>query len=207
MFPVSLANCDGSGDTVVTDEPWRLSNPNADPNLPPVGQEYIVPLCKTGAGAFQILDLDPNKNCEEEVLNPTSVQFNQFPVDVLVDKGNDCAKKIEDAIAGKGLQGKVVMIPICDGACHTSGSGNDKYYHVIRIAAFYLDYISYSNSNNNGACELATSPTYGTDLDNIVGGNGSSSCIAGWFVRWVTNGPVGTGQINNGEAIGVQLIR
>ena len=42
---------------------------------------------------------------------------------------------------------------------------------------------------------------------HIVGGNGSSSCIAGWFVRYVTSGPVGTGNITNGEAIGVQLIR
>ena len=50
VFPVSLANCDGSGNTIVTDEPWRLSDPNPDPNLPPIGQEYIVPLCKTGAG-------------------------------------------------------------------------------------------------------------------------------------------------------------
>ena len=42
---------------------------------------------------------------------------------------------------------------------------------------------------------------------NIVNGNGSSSCMAGWFVRYVTSGPVGSGQINNGETIGVQLIR
>ena len=42
---------------------------------------------------------------------------------------------------------------------------------------------------------------------NIVGGNGSSSCMAGWFVRYVTSGPVGAGTIANGEAIGVQLIR
>jgi hypothetical protein len=42
---------------------------------------------------------------------------------------------------------------------------------------------------------------------NITGGNGSSSCMVGWFVRYVTSGPVGTGQIHNGEAIGVQLIR
>jgi hypothetical protein len=31
--------------------------------------------------------------------------------------------------------------------------------------------------------------------------------MTGWFVRYVTSGPVGTGSINNGEAIGVQLIR
>ena len=207
VLPVSLANCDGSGNTIVTDEPWRLSDPNPDPNLPPIGQEYIVPMCKTGAGVFQILDLDPNLSCEEEVLNPPNVQFQQFPVDVQIDQGNDCAKKIEDAMTARDLQGKVVMIPICDGACHTQGSGNDKFYHVIRIASFYLDYLSYSNNDNNGACSASTSQTFGTDLDNIVGGNGSSSCLVGWFVRWVTSGPVGSGQINNGEAIGVQLIR
>jgi Putative Flp pilus-assembly TadE/G-like len=207
VFPVSMANCDGSGDTIVTDEKWRMSDPNPDPNLPPVGQEYIVPLCKTTEGAFQVLDLDPDKTCAEEVTNPTRIQFQQFPVDVQLDTGNDCAKKIEGALPIAGKQGTIVMIPICDGACHTMSSGNDKFYHIIRIASFYLDYMSDSNNDNNSMCALATSPTYGTDLDNIVGGNGSSSCMAGWFVRYVTSGPVGTGQINNGEAIGVQLIR
>ena len=98
------------------------------------------------------------------------------------------------------------MIPICDGDCVTT-SGTGGTYHIIRIVAFYLDYISYSNSPTNSACALTTSPTYGTSLVNIVGGNGSSSCMAGWFVRYVTSGPVGSGAINNGEAIGVQLIR
>jgi hypothetical protein len=208
VFPVSMADCDGSGNTVVVDEPWRMSDPDpADPEGPPDGQEYIVPLCKTGSGAFMILDLDPDKNCEEEVTNPSSIQFNDFPVDVPVDPGNDCAKKINDAIAANDVQGTVVMIPICDGDCVTIGHGSGGAYHIIRIAAFYLDYLSYSNNPNNSECALTTSPTYSTGLVNIVGGNGSSSCMAGWFVRYVTSGPVGTGSINNGEAIGVQLIR
>ena len=158
-----------------------------------------MPLCKTGGGSFMILDLDPDKNCEEEVTNPTSIQFADFPVNVNTDNGNDCAKKIEDAIAAMHLQGKPVMIPICDDDCVTTG-GSHGQYHIIRITSFYLDYLSYSNNSHNGACELTTSPTYGTDLVNIVGGNGSSSCMAGWFVRYVTRGPVGTGSINNGEA-------
>ena len=172
----------------------------------PVGQEYIVPLCKTGGGSFMVLDLDPDKSCYEEVVNPSSVQFHDFPVDVATDTGNDCAKKIEEAVVDSNLQGQVVLIPICDGECSTE-SGNNGTYHVVRIAAFFLDYISYSNSPNNSACELTQSPTYGTSLVNIVGGNGSSSCMAGWFVRYVTSGPVGAGTIANGEAIGVQLIR
>jgi hypothetical protein len=218
VFPVSLASCDGSGSTVVTDEPWRLANP--DPNNAnghPIGQEYIVPLCKTHSGAFMLLDLDPNKNCEEEVTNPSSIQFDDFPVYVTIDEGNDCAKKVSDAINTANLQGQVVMIPICDGQCVTINNGADcpptspgvghKCYHIIRIAAFYLDYLSDSNNKNNSACDAGTSPTYGTSMVNITGGNGSSSCMVGWFVRYVTSGPVGTGQIHNGEAIGVQLIR
>lgn len=206
VFPVSMANCDGSGGTVASDDPSRLSDPNPDPNLPPIGQEYIVPLCKTGGGSLQILDLDPSKNCYEEVVNPTSMQFVKFPVDQPVDTGNDCAKKIVDGIADAGLHGTVVLIPICDGQCVTA-SGSGGTYHLIRIASFYLDYLSDQNSGNNPACDVGLSPNYGTPMVNIVGGNGSSSCMVGWFVRWVTSGPVGSGNILNGEALGIQLIR
>lgn len=203
VFPVAMKDCDGTGSLSNLDAPWRMSNPGK-PH--PVGQEYIVPLCKTGGGSFMILDLDPDKNCYEEVTNPSSVQFQNFPVNVHTDVGNDCAKKIEDAVTDKGLQGHVVLIPICDGECSTE-AGNNGTYHIVRIAAFYLDYVSYSNSPKNSACSLTTSPTYGTPMVNAIGGNGSSSCIAGWFVRYVTSGPVGAGTIANGEAIGVQLIR
>jgi hypothetical protein len=207
VFPVSMQDCDGSGDLVSNlDAPWRLSNPGATKADHPIGQEYIVPLCKTGGGSFMVLDLDPDKSCYEEVFDPSPIQFSDFPVDVATDTGNDCAKKVEEAVMDKSLQGKVVLIPICDAECSTSGGSNGTY-HIIRIAAFYLDYISYSNSGKNAACELIESPTYRTSLVNIVGGNGSSSCMAGWFVRYVTSGPVGSGQINNGEALGIQLIR
>jgi hypothetical protein len=207
VFPVSMASCDGSGNTVVVDEPWRMSDPDpADPDGRPIGQEYIVPLCKTGGGSFMILDLTTDLNCEEEVTSPSEVQFLDFPVDVPTDNGNDCAKKINDAVEANQLQGTVQMIPICDGDCVTGGGSNGTY-HIIRIAAFYLDYLSESNNPNNSACELTTSPTYNTSLVNITGGNGSSSCMVGWFVRYVTSGPVGTGSINNGEAVAVQLIR
>ena len=209
VFPVSMADCDKTGglvDPVPLDAPWRLAR-GAPPPALPVGQEYIVPLCKTGGGSFMILDLDPGKNCYEEVTNPSSIQFEDFPVHVATDVGDDCAKKIEDAVADSHLQGTVVMVPICDGQCDTDLTGSNATYHIIRIAAFFLDYISYTNSPHNSLCAKTTSPTYGTDLENIVGGNGSSSCVVGWFVRYITSGPVGSGSINNGEAIGVQLIR
>ncbi|MCJ7709224.1 MAG: hypothetical protein MUQ32_00175, partial [Chloroflexi bacterium] len=203
VFPVAMKDCDGSGELTQVDAPWRMSNPDS-PH--PDGQEFIVPLCKTGGGSFMILDLDPDKSCAEEVTNPSSIQFHDFPVDVHTDTGNDCAKKVEEGMVAEQLQGHVVLIPICDGECSTD-EGNNGSYHIVRIAAFFFDYLSFSNNENNSACALTTSPTYGTSMINIVGGNGSSSCMAGWFVRYVTSGPVGAGTIANGEAIGVQLIR
>jgi hypothetical protein len=203
VFPVSMAGCDGTGDQVEVDAPWRLSNPGV-PH--PDGQEWMIPLCKSGDGSFMVLDLDPNKTCDEEVLNPSSIQFNDFPVDVHVEVGNDCAKKIQDATMIGNLQGTVIFIPICDNAC-TTQSGTGGSYHIIRIAAVWLDYISYSNNPNNSDCARTTSPTFGTSMVNIVGGNGSASCLAGWFVRYVTSGPVGSGAIFDGEAIGIQLVR
>ena len=204
VFPVSLADCGNTGgQSVQVDAPWRMSNPGS-PH--PVGQEWLVPLCKSGDGSFMILDLDADKSCYEEVADNLSTQFADFPVDVHVDTGNDCAKKVEEGIVDGSLQGKVVLIPICDGQCSTQ-SGTLADYHIIRVTAFFLDYLSYSNDPNNSACRLTTSPTYGTSMVNIVDGNGSSSCMAGWFVRYVTSGPVGSGAITNGEAIGVQLIR
>jgi len=207
VFPVSMKNCDGSGNLVENlDAPWRMANPPKKPPVYPDGQEWLVPLCKTGGGSFMILDLDPDKDCYQEVVNPSKIQFSNFPVDIPTDNGNDCAKKVAQGITDANLTGKVVLIPICDGDCSTSGGSNGKY-HIIRIAAFFLDYISFDNNKNNSLCKLITSPNYGTPMTNIVNGNGSSSCMAGWFVRYVTKGPVGGGDITNGQTIGVQLIK
>ncbi len=197
VFPVSLAECDGSGSTVVIDQPWVLSNPGT-PH--PNGQEYIVPLCKTGGGSFMTVDLDPDKTCAEEVIHPSSIQFADFPFEVNAIPGNACATQLKNAI--NTLHGTVVFIPICDGGCVTEGGKSE--YHIIRIVGFFLDYMA----DNKQECAYATSPNYpDSSLVNIVGGNGSSSCLAGWFVRYITSGPVGSGEIHNGEAIGVQLIK
>ena len=155
VFPVSMAQCDGSGNTVVVDEPWRLSNPDpTDPTAHPIGQEYIVPLCKTGGGSFMILDLDPNKNCAEEVTDPSSIQFNDFPVDIPTDNGNDCAKKIEQAVQDAQLQGSVVMIPICDGQCVTIGAGSNGYLsrHPDRGVLSRLPVRLEQRPNNSACC-------------------------------------------------------
>jgi len=196
VFPVNIVACDGSGDlNGVGETEWAL----AEPGNPPVGQEYIVPLCKTDGGSFMVLDLDgiPN-DCDEEVSNPTAVQLNAFPADINSDNGNNCVKPMVDAI--NTLRGQVVLIPICDGDCVTTG-GSHASYHIIKVAAFYLDYMSDVSGGSNAAC-------VGNGITIIpIAGNGSSSCLVGWFVRYVTSGPVGAGPITGSEAIGVQLIK
>jgi hypothetical protein len=195
VFPVNIVDCSVSGDIGTGEAAWVIS----EPGHPPVGQEYIVPLCKTGAGSFMLLDLDgtPN-NCADEVTNPPKLQFAQFPVTINTDNGNNCAKQMVDEV--NNLSGKVVLIPICDGDCTTTGGVNGTY-HIIKVAGFYLDYMSDQNGGTNPACQ-----GNGTTLIPIRG-NGSSSCLVGWFVRYITSGPVGPGPIDGAGSIGIQLIR
>lgn len=205
IFPVNIVDCETNGDLGIGESQWTLSQKPAVGSNHPNGPEYIVPLCKTGGGSFMILDLDgiPN-NCQDEVINPPAVKFDAFTTDVPSDNGNNCASQMVDAV--NDLQGKVVMVPICDGACTTAG-GSHAEYHIIKVASFFVDYMSDAGGNNpNSACEVGTSPTYGTSLTPIWG-NGSSSCLAGWFIRYINTGPVGAGPVGNTDAIGIQLVK
>ncbi len=216
ILPTSPRDCAQNGNLQPFDDPskpplWYMSNPGSPAGTHPDGTEYVIPLCKTGGGSFMILDLDPTntlpsgQKCYWEVMSPPSVQFPYFPYPVGTDTGANCFGQIQDGVADKGLQGKVVLIPICDENC-TTGSGSNAKYNVTRIAALYLDFIAKSSSHND-PCSQETSPTYGTPLVPFVTGNSSDGCIAGWFVRYVTKGPVGSDTVNNGEALGIQLIR
>jgi len=204
VLPVNVVDCSQNGDVGIGESNWVLSQPDGpDANVYPDGPEYIVPLCKTGGGSFMILDLDGIKNnCDSEVTNPPAIQFDSFPVDIASDNGNNCAGKMVDAI--NALSGTVVLIPICDGACVTGG-GSNAQYHIIKVAALYLDYMSDTNNKNNPLCQTHIGAS-GQQLTTIRG-NGSSSCIAGWFVRYVTSGPIGPGGVTGTGAIGVQLIK
>lgn len=218
VFPVNITDCEGNGDLGTGKEDWDMSDPAewpahpvpADTNNDGVATgEYIVPLCKTGGGSFMVLDLDGiNNNCADEVTHPTHVQWDSFPVDVASDNGNNCAKQMEDAVnslnyaqPGSGP----VLVPICDNnECNTSG-GSHATYHITGVTAFVIDYMSDSNNKNNSLCQSH----FNSDGDwlQTISGNGSSSCIAGWFVRMITTGPVGSGEVQNADAIGIQLIK
>jgi Flp pilus assembly protein TadG len=218
VFPVNITDCEGNGDLGTGKDQWDMSDPAEWPDHPIARDtnndgiatgEYIVPLCKTGDGSFMVLDLDGTKNnCDEEVLDPPPVHWDSFPVDVPSDNGNNCAKKMEDAVNSLNYaqpNSGPVLVPICDdNACNTNG-GSHATYHVTGVAAFVIDYMSESNNKNNSLCQSH----YNADGEwlQTISGNGSSSCIAGWFVRFITTGPVGSGEIGNADAIGVQLIK
>ena len=195
VFPINIVDCEKNGDLGIGEDDWTLSQPGTP--YPPNGQEFIVPLCKTGGGSFMILDLDGNpNNCDQEVaegIDPP-IQWDEFPVWVDSDNGNNCAKQMVDEV--NALHGETVLVPICDDDCSTTG-GSKAEYHVVKVAAFVIDYMSEDASDCQGN---------GTTLVPIRG-NGSSSCIAGWFVRYITVGPVGSGPVGNSDALGIQLIR
>ena len=87
--------------------------------------------------------------------------------------------------------------------CTNPGNGNNLYYHIIKFAGFLLDH-AYIQGNNGPACNSAP----GITVTPPAGGNGGTSCLKGWFVRYVTQGPVGVFNpgTDNGDALGVQLI-
>ena len=200
VFPVNIVDCETNGDLGTGELDWQMSDPDGpDGDDDPEGQEYIVPLCKTGGGSFMLLDLDGTmNNCDDEVTSNFKTQFAAFPVEVQSDNGNNCASRMVDEVNAKA--GGPVLIPICDGECTTTG-GSNATYHVIRVVSFFLDYMSDQNGGQNVACE-----GNGTTLIPIAG-NGSSSCMAGWFVRYVSKGPVTGGPIQGAGAIGIQLVK
>jgi hypothetical protein len=202
IYPVNITDCSGNGNLGLPKDQWPISQPGA-PGQRPLGTEWIVPLCKTGAGSFMVLDLDGIKNnCAYEVANPPPIQWDTFPVSVDSDNGNNCAKQMVDAVNAR--HGQVVLVPICDNNdCNTSG-GSHAQYHVTGVVAFWLDYMSDSNKSNSD-CQAGTNAV-GQPL-NPIAGNGSTSCIAGYFINFIRTGPVGSGTVGHGDAIGIQLIK
>jgi hypothetical protein len=218
VFPVNIVDCEGNGNlgSQEVNGGWTLSQPPSTPGGRPIGTEYIVPLCKTGAGNFQILDFDSSLKCDEEI--EQGIQINlTIPGFVDSDNGNDCAKKIVDAV--NALHGQVVNVPICDngdtaftpvGNCDTKGGANAKY-HIVKVASFWVDYMDDTNNPNKMSAKCQGLPGGPAFLGTDINGNGSSSCIAGYFIRYITAGTVNSDPSvvpdANNDTIAIQLIK
>ena len=208
-FSVNIATCGPTGGITLGDGFWplvSLATAQADRGI---GQyEAIVPLCKVGPGGVGWLDMVGcgTRTLKGQISTPCNQAFD-IPTWLHTSPGNP--NSVEDDM--NAYDGKVILIPLFDGTCRSvptsgllpdctdPGNGNNLYYHVNKFAGFYLDH-AYIQGSNERACNNPPGTT-------PAGGNGGTGCLKGWFVRYVTSGTIGQVGSDNGDALGVQLIR
>ncbi|HET7495971.1 MAG TPA: Tad domain-containing protein [Candidatus Limnocylindrales bacterium] len=234
-FPVTVSQCDSSGSLIypgthvgappppATGVPYYPIVPADD--LPsstnPTGNlnsMAILPLCKSssgGSGAYGWLDLDPNiPNLPGEINGPLTVTVN-IPDWFRTQPGNP--NSVEDELLQYYRQ--PVLIPLNNGACRINPGagnscpagqvgvdpvGNNTWYYVHTLAVFYIEHV-YVQGGNVDQC--ASAP--GSPLVPTTSGTGFLGCLKGWFVNYVTSGPILPGQpiVRGQTAIGIQLIK
>jgi hypothetical protein len=235
-FPVQVSQCDASGNLI--QGPWvGAPPPGADPGdeyWPIVGAESlpggtypdgdtskmaILPLCRSasgGAGAFGWLDLDltPGTNLAEEIEGPLNVIVN-LPDWFQTQAGTP--NSVDDELSA--YIRTPVLLPLNNGACREDpgtsevcppGSagvdpiGNNTWYYVHTLAVFFIEEVNVQGTNVD---ECANPP--GSPAVPVTTGGGFLGCLKGWFVNYVTAGPIIPGQnVTPGTtAIGIQLIK
>lgn len=205
--------CDGSGKVSPGSSLW----PIVAPEDATAANESIVALCKTGPGSFGGLDLGGpgcdskdgfTQPCEASVPNPSWLQTSTGNIKNDITGLNQYAGPVV-GVADDGI----ILIPMHDNTCRNdqpdaalppcpdgdwSGVGNNTFYHVPYFTGFMID----RAYKDIGDCNSGVGSPY-------PGGNGSGSCMKGWFVKLVLQGPVGgpaSGLPQDPAAIAIQLI-
>lgn len=230
-FPVQISQCDSSGNLLPG--PWIGAPPPDDPSAdywPLVGAEdlpttadpdgnpdsmAILPLCRSasgGSGAFGWLDLAPGMNLSEEIAGPLDIVVN-VPDWFQTQPGSP--NSVEGELAEYIHES--VLIPLNNGACledpgdtaicsqpGVDPAGNNTWYYVHTLAVFHIQSIHVQGSNVDDCASPPGGPTV-----PVTTGTGFLGCLKGWFVNYVTSGPIIPGQdITPGQtAIGIQLIK
>lgn len=205
-FPVIIDTCAGNGTMVPGQNPWPLVDPSTGTTA---GNEAIVPLCKNGPGAVGWLDLGGGGNLEDQIITPNPGPFD-LPTWLQTKPGN--MNNVDAAM--NTYDGQIILIPMFDGTCKDkptglaltdctagAGVGNNTWYHIPQFTAFLLDH-AYIQGNNHPECNSSPGSPF-------VGGKGSTSCLKGWFIKYITQGPVvpGGGGSQDPSAMGIQLIK
>jgi hypothetical protein len=232
-FPVQVYECDSSGNlipgywvgapppTSPTDPYWPIvgaeslpttANPSGD-----TSKLAILPLCKSasgGSGAFGWLDLDPSQNLPNEIEGPLTVTVD-IPDWFQTQAGNP--NSVEDELSA--YIHKPVLIPLNNGACREDPGatsvcpagkagvdpvGNNTWYYVHTLGNFYIDQVLVKGSNVD---QCASAP--GKPLVPITTGGGFLGCLKGWFINFVTSGPIVPGDpiVRGQTSISIQLIK
>jgi len=230
-FPVKVPECDGSGELIPGGTWIGAPPPGAEGEgyWPVVGAEdlpsaanpdgnpatlAILPLCKgsgESTGAYGFLDLVGGMNLQQEITGPINANIS-VPDWFQVQTGNP--NSVEDEIELWIHQ--PVLIPLHNQACRedpgdtdvcsvpgVDPTGNNTWYYVHTLGVFYIHQVFVQGSN---MAECASPP--GSPLVPFTTGGGFFGCIKGWFINYVTAGPVVPGgPINPNGPIGIQLIR
>ncbi len=206
-FSVNVTDCAGNGNIQIGEDLWPivdLATARAD-----TSRTYMAtyPLCKVGPGGVGYLDFGCGGNLAAQILNPCHDAF-EIPTWIHTSPGNP--NSVENEV--NTYAGKVVLIPLFDATCRDvpvsgltqdctdPGNGNNLYYHIPKFVAMLLDH-AYIQGNNGPACNTAPGIP--------IGGNGGTSCLEGWFVEYITQGPVGEFDPNddNARVLSIQLIQ
>jgi len=196
-YSIPIRVCDGTNRPLRLGEHWPLTD-LATAESGDTSTMSIVPLCTNGPGGVGWLDLAalgcPGTNLEDWVTTPCNKSFD-IPVWLKTKSGN---MNSVDAALNSTYKGKIMLIPLFDSTCKAvpssgqpqdctdPGQGDNLWYHIPKFAAFYL-HSSYVSGNNATACNSLPGQPAG-------GGNGSTTCLKGWFVNFITVGPVGPPQ-------------
>jgi hypothetical protein len=217
-FSIPITSCDGTNRPLRIGVDWALVSMETALADDGVGQyEAIVPLCQNGPGGVGWLDMGCGGNLEDEIRNLCNDPID-LPVWLHTASGD--VNSVEGAV--NTYSGQVIMVPMFDVTCREvpstglpadcgdAGNGDNLYYHVPRFAMFLLDR-AYIQGDNSDVCNSPPG-------NPPSGGNGSTSCVKGWFVRYIMQGRVSAYDPCDGDEndptdcleepiLGVQLIR
>ncbi len=231
-FPVKVPECNGSGE-LIPGGTWIGAPPpgaSGEGYWPVVGMEdlptagdpdgnastmAILPLCRgsgESTGAFGFLDVVAGMNLADEIIGPLNTTVD-LPDWFQIQTGNP--NSVEDEL--ETWIHTPVLIPLHNQACREDPGdtdicslpgvdphGNNTWYYIHTLGVFYTHEVLVQGSNKT-AC--ASPP--GTPLVPVTSGAGFLGCLKGWFVNYVTAGPITPG--GNGDnrpgAIGIQLVR
>jgi hypothetical protein len=213
-FSIPITSCDGTSRPLRIGIDWPLVGLQAALADTTGQYESIVPLCKNGPGGVGWLEMDCGGNLKDQIEQPCNGPFD-IPTWIQSSSGN--VNAVESAI--NAYAGEMLLVPMFDATCRDvpttglpadctdPGGGSNLWYHIPRFTEFLLDH-AYIQGNNNVVCNSLPGTPF-------IGGNGGTSCVKGWFVRYVMQGPVGLIEPCDGtdpqctpEAIlSVQLVR
>lgn len=212
-FSINTTDCAGNGNIEIGKDLWPtvdLDDARADMGIGDL--EAIYPLYKVGPGGVGWLDFGCGGTLSQQITTPCNKAFD-IPTWIQTSNGNP--NNVESEMNTHA--GKVVLIPLFDATCRDipvsgltadctdPGNGDNRYYHITKFVSMLL-HRAYIQGDNSIACNSA--PGIVVDTGG-VGGNGGTSCLKGWFVEYVIEGPVGEFDPDDDNAVtlAIQLIK